>query len=62
VVGDAALRVGPAPDALAAGLARLLADERLRAELRAAGQRRAALFSWKATAQRTLDVYERVAG
>jgi alpha-1,3-rhamnosyl/mannosyltransferase len=61
VVGDAALRVGATADALAAGLARLLADERLRAELRTAGPGRAAQFSWKATAEETLEVYERVA-
>ena len=59
VVGAAALRVAPTPDALAAGLARLLADHALRAELRAAGPRRAALFSWQSTAEATLAVYER---
>jgi glycosyltransferase involved in cell wall biosynthesis len=50
VVGAAALRVAPTPDALADGLARLLADHVLRAELRQAGPRRAALFSWPSTA------------
>ena len=57
----AALRVAPTPAALAAGLAQLLADHALRAELRAAGPRRAALFSWRSTAEATLAVYERVA-
>jgi glycosyltransferase involved in cell wall biosynthesis len=60
VVGEAALRVAPTPDALAGGLRRLLADAALRAELRAAGPRRAALFSWKRTAEASLAVYEDV--
>jgi len=62
VVGAAALRVAPTPDALADGLARLLADPALRAELRYAGPRRAALFSWQSTAEATLAVYEQTAG
>jgi glycosyltransferase involved in cell wall biosynthesis len=60
VVGAAALRVAPTPDALADGLARLLADHALRAELREAGPRRAALFSWQSTAEATLAVYEHI--
>jgi alpha-1,3-rhamnosyl/mannosyltransferase len=60
VVGDAALRVAPAPEALADGLARLLDDGALRAELCAAGPRRAALFSWRRTAEETLAVYETI--
>jgi glycosyltransferase involved in cell wall biosynthesis len=60
VVGAAALRVAPTPVALAEGLARLLADAALRAELRAAGPPRAALFSWQSTAEATLAVYENV--
>jgi alpha-1,3-rhamnosyl/mannosyltransferase len=62
VVGDAALLVEPSPEALAAGLARLLGDEALRQKLRRAGPPRAALFSWRKTAEATLAVYERVAG
>jgi alpha-1,3-rhamnosyl/mannosyltransferase len=62
VVGAAALRVAPTPDALADGLARLLASPALRAELREAGPRRAALFSWQSTAQATLAVYENILG
>ena len=58
VVGAAALRVAPTPAALAAGLAQLLADPARRAELRQAGPRRAALFSWRKTAEATLAVYE----
>jgi len=59
VVGATALRVTPTPAALAAGLARLLADSVLRAELREAGPRRAAQFSWPSTAEATLMVYEK---
>jgi alpha-1,3-rhamnosyl/mannosyltransferase len=58
VVGDAALRVDPTPEALANGLARLLEDGTLRAELRAAGPSRAAVFSWRRTAESTLAVYQ----
>jgi glycosyltransferase involved in cell wall biosynthesis len=57
VVGTAAQRVAPTPDALAAGLAQLLADAALRAQLRQAGPRQAALFSWRKTAEATLAVY-----
>jgi alpha-1,3-rhamnosyl/mannosyltransferase len=60
VVGEAALRVAPTPDALADGLRRLLTDNALRAELRAAGPQRAAQFSWQKTAEATLAVYESV--
>ncbi len=59
VVGAAALRVAPTPNALADGLARLLTNHALRAELCAAGPRRAALFSWQRTAEATLAVYEK---
>jgi glycosyltransferase involved in cell wall biosynthesis len=58
VVGAAALRVAPTSGALADGLARLLADHELRAELRAAGPRQAGTFSWHKTAQATLALYE----
>jgi glycosyltransferase involved in cell wall biosynthesis len=60
VVGEAALRVAPTPEALADGLRRLLTDDTLRAKLRAAGPRRAALFSWQTTAKTTLTVYENI--
>jgi alpha-1,3-rhamnosyl/mannosyltransferase len=58
VVGDAALRVAPTSAALAAGLAQLLSDHGLRAQLGKAGPPRAALFSWQRTAEATLAVYE----
>ncbi|MFL5801627.1 MAG: glycosyltransferase family 4 protein [Roseiflexaceae bacterium] len=61
VVGEAALRVDMhSVAALAAGLARLLSDAALREQLRAAGPRRAALFSWRRTAEATLEVYQQV--
>jgi alpha-1,3-rhamnosyl/mannosyltransferase len=59
VVGAAALRVAPTPAALADGLAQLLDNPALRAELRTAGPRQAALFAWRTTAEATLAVYER---
>jgi len=61
VVGDAAMRVAPTPEALAAGLAKLLGDDALRMRLRAVGPQRASQFSWRKTAEATLAVYERVA-
>ena len=62
VVGDAGLAV-PAEDteALADTLERALLDNRLRAELRAAGLARAATFTWSAAAEALLAVYRRVA-
>lgn len=57
VAGDAALLVDPADTgAIAAGLARLAADEALRADLRARGMARAAQFSWERCARETLAV------
>jgi glycosyltransferase involved in cell wall biosynthesis len=59
VVGDAALRVDTrSVAALANGLAQLLDDAGLRERLRIAGPLRAARFSWRATAEATLAVYE----
>ena len=61
VVGEAALRVDMhSVAALAAGMARLLSDAALREQLRAAGPQRAALFSWRRTAEATLEVYQQV--
>lgn len=59
VAGDAAVRVDPrSVESIAQGLERLLTDEPLRAELRAAGLARAASFSWRRAARETLAVYE----
>jgi glycosyltransferase involved in cell wall biosynthesis len=60
VVGNAALRVAPTVEALSAGLTALLGDDALRAKLRAAARGRAALFSWRRTAELTLAAYEQV--
>lgn len=61
--GDAALTVPPDDvAAIADGLARLLADAALRADLRARGLAHAARFSWETTAHRTAALYRRIAG
>jgi glycosyltransferase involved in cell wall biosynthesis len=61
VVGEAALRVDMGSvAALADGLARLLGDTELREQLRTAGPRRAAQFSWSRTAAATLAVYQAI--
>lgn len=58
----AALIVPPTDaDALAEAMLRLLADAELRAELRRRGIARARCFSWRATAERTLEVYRAAA-
>lgn len=61
VVGGAALLAEPTAGALAAGMARVLGDSRLRGRLSAAGPARAAQFSWRATAEATVAAYERAA-
>ncbi len=62
VVGDAGIQVDPRnADALAAAMVRCLHDADLRADLSARGLARAAGFSWRTTAERTLEVYRRVA-
>ncbi|MCS6927334.1 MAG: glycosyltransferase family 4 protein [Candidatus Binatia bacterium] len=61
VAGEAALLVTPTDvDDIAVGLARLLEDAALRAELSARGVARARLFSWERCAQETLAVYRQV--
>jgi glycosyltransferase involved in cell wall biosynthesis len=58
VVGDAALTCDPRDtEGLAAALAQVIAQPALREELRAAGLRRAARFSWRRCAEETLEVY-----
>jgi glycosyltransferase involved in cell wall biosynthesis len=60
VVGEAGLLAAPRPGPLAEALERVLADAELRRRLRAAGPERAAGFTWRAAARRTLEVYRRV--
>lgn len=61
--GDTALLVEPQDvAAIAEGLARVLTDEALRAELATRGRARAAAFSWEATARATLDAYRGAVG
>ncbi len=60
VVGEAAISVSPTDThALAQGLGRVLADEDLRLSMREQGLRRAGMFTWQRTAERTLEVYLR---
>ncbi len=61
VVGDTGLRIDPDdPDAIAAAMQRVLRDSRLHAQIRAAGLARAALFTWRKTAETVREVYRRV--
>jgi glycosyltransferase involved in cell wall biosynthesis len=54
--GDAALQFDPTDKtAMAHAIAQMVCDERLRAQLTAAGPKRAARFSWITTARVTLD-------
>ncbi|MBC7930061.1 MAG: glycosyltransferase, partial [Rubrivivax sp.] len=63
VVGDAGLTFDPFDTgALTSALARLVENERLRETLRARGLARAARFTWRDTARRTLEVYQRATG
>jgi len=58
VVGDTGLLVNPDdPADVAASIERLLTDSALRSHLSAAGLARAALFTWRRTAEQTLAVY-----
>jgi glycosyltransferase involved in cell wall biosynthesis len=58
VAGDAALTFPPSSeDGLAAGLAALVRQPALRAELRERGLTRAALFTWSRTAAATWEIY-----
>jgi glycosyltransferase involved in cell wall biosynthesis len=55
-VGDAALQFDPHNlRAIADAMERITADDSLRARLAGAGPRRAARFTWRATAERTLE-------
>lgn len=58
VAGSAALLVDPLNEQeLAAALQRILNDQPLRARLRAEGVRQAAKFTWRDTAEKTLQLY-----
>jgi glycosyltransferase involved in cell wall biosynthesis len=60
VAGDAALTFDPhRPAEIAAAVIRLLQDEELARSLSQRGRERAALFSWKRTAEETLASFER---
>ena len=61
LTGAAELVLPEDATALAAAIARLLGDERLRDERRAAGLARAAGFRWDASARETLDCYRELA-
>jgi glycosyltransferase involved in cell wall biosynthesis len=57
LVDGAGVLVDPTdPEAIATGIGSLVADEALRARLRAAGLARAGEFTWDATARRTAEV------
>lgn len=61
VVGDGALLVNPFDEqSILEGIVNVLCDDRLRAQLREKGIKRAGSFDWKKTARQTLEVYERV--
>jgi glycosyltransferase involved in cell wall biosynthesis len=63
VTGDAALLVDPYdPESIADGIRRLATDDTLRQHLIDRGRRRAAAFSWRQAAVRTLEVYRDVLG
>jgi glycosyltransferase involved in cell wall biosynthesis len=58
VVGDAALLVSPDDtDGLAEAIVRVLTDKALASTMREKGLRRAAQFSWRRTAELTLEAY-----
>jgi glycosyltransferase involved in cell wall biosynthesis len=60
VAGDAALLFDPAePGQIAAAIERLLFEPGLAERLSAAGRARAATFTWRRTAELTLDAYRR---
>jgi glycosyltransferase involved in cell wall biosynthesis len=63
VVGDAGVLVNPFDtDAISAAIERVIDDDELRAELRRRGLERAATFSWRETARKTFEVYQRATG
>lgn len=62
VLGDAALLPDPRdPDAIASALELVLTDPDTRARLVVRGRERAAMYSWRTTADRVVDLYRAVA-
>ncbi len=60
VVGDAGLMVAPTDAAgLAQALKRVLSDDALRADLSRRARERAARFTWRRTAELTMETYRR---
>jgi glycosyltransferase involved in cell wall biosynthesis len=63
VGGDASVRVDATDvSALAGAIAAVLLDEDLRSALKAKGLRRARAFTWRQTAEETMEVYREVCG
>jgi glycosyltransferase involved in cell wall biosynthesis len=63
VLGDAAVFLPPRdPEAWAAGVLELLADDPRRATLGARGRARAATYTWARTAERTRAIYDEAVG
>lgn len=61
VVGDAALTIDPHNiSELAQAITRLIGDEKLREELRQRGYERAQMYTWPKSAQKMLDIYQRL--
>jgi len=61
VVGDAALTIDPHNiSELAQAITRLIGDEKLREELRQRGYARAQLYTWPKSAQKMLNIYQRL--
>ena len=62
IAGDAAYLIDPGSvESITGGLRRLAADEGLRVELARRGRKRASGFSWRKTAEQTLEVYRSAA-
>ncbi|HEX4713852.1 MAG TPA: glycosyltransferase family 1 protein, partial [Ktedonobacteraceae bacterium] len=61
VVGDAALTIDPHNiSELAQAITRLIGDEKLSEELRQRGYKRAQMYTWPKSAQKMLDIYQRL--
>lgn len=57
VVSDGGILIDPNPEALAGAIIRVLNDDGLQADLRRRGLAQAATFSWRKTAEQTVNVY-----